>query len=221
MAAAIEVAFRKLPIAPAPNGVIPYEHLILGITRQLISMRPHPKIEPMVDMQLPPGTQYSKIWRLKFGRRKVTGTATTKKQLDDLGKMAEALVLAIDGLSQTAVDALNFQEAALMQLKTGARILWASAMTSEVPELPDNTGKGAPSKEQERKIAWCVAWHYHFLTGSNPTVPDKDGKPYGMFLELLQSIYSALDVKASAAAQGRSVDVGWHSRTAPFDPPPA
>jgi hypothetical protein len=210
MAADIEAAFRKLPIAPTPSGAIPYENVIPNIPRQLILMRPVSTANPVVDDNLPPTLRDSKIWHSTAGRPKVTGAATAKKQLDSLGKRAEALVLAIEELSQTALDALNYHEAALMQLKTSARLLWASSMTSEIPELPKNTGKGAPLKEQERKIAWCVAWHYFLLTGKKPTIPDKDGIPYGIFLELLQSIYAALDVKASAAAQGRAVEENWH-----------
>jgi hypothetical protein len=38
--AELEAAFRKLPIAPADDGRIPYERLIPGIGRQLALMRP-------------------------------------------------------------------------------------------------------------------------------------------------------------------------------------
>ena len=214
MAAEIEAAFRKLPIAPTPSGAISYETLIPGIPRQLILMLPHPKIEPIVDEQLSPKIRDSKLWRLKFGRRKVAGTATANKELAELGKRAEALVLAINGLSQTAVEALGLPEAALNKLKASASLLWIGATKANVHELPDNTAKGAPPKVQERRIAWCVAWHYHFLTGLNPTVPDKNGRPYGPFFELLQAIYEALEVTASAAAQGRLVEEIWHCRTA-------
>ena len=38
--AELEAAFRKLPIAPADDGRIPYEWAILGIGRQLALMKP-------------------------------------------------------------------------------------------------------------------------------------------------------------------------------------
>ena len=38
--AELEAAFRKLPIAPADDGRIPYECLIPGIGRQLALMKP-------------------------------------------------------------------------------------------------------------------------------------------------------------------------------------
>lgn len=190
--AALEDAFRKLPIrrGKATAG-IPYEALISGLGRHLMLMRPNPGGHPP----------------------KVVSVGTATKELRNLAAKAGALIETLDDLSRTAVDALNYRQDALMSLKTQLQILRGSATSVEIPEAPENTGRGAPKKFQPRKIAEVVAQHYFGLTGKVPTrnVDSDQGNSYGQFVELLKTVYDILGVDASADSQTRAVVKAWPS----------
>jgi hypothetical protein len=77
---------------------------------------------------------------------------------------------------------------------------------------------GAPTKDQPRKIARVVAQHYFRLTGRKPTVPKKDGKACGPFLDLLSAVFRTLDLggKVSALSQAEMVARDWPNILASF-----
>jgi len=131
--------------------------------------------------------------------------ATVKKSLQKAATHAARTVEALDSLPPDAVTALNLRPAAFRQLKLMLRILPILAKSAEAGTRPRATTKAQP-----RKIAWRVAEHYCALTGrSKPTVPSKDGVPYGPFFDLLTTVFKILGVKASAESQGRAVQRDW------------
>jgi hypothetical protein len=174
---ALEAAFRNLQIKQFEKATgIPYKFLIPGMGRELMLMSPIPRPK----------------------------TIGAKKALDNLTQSTGLIIKVLDSLPQTVLDALNFQPAALRELKTKLRILHVVAKQADV-----NARSGAPKKAQPSKIALVVARHYYGLTGKKPTVPKKDGIAYGPFLELLKAVYGILDIKASAASQAEKISRNW------------
>jgi len=57
------------------------------------------------------------------------------------------------------------------------------------------------------EIARTVAAHYEALTGDNPTVRvmPANNKAYGPFLKLLEQVYWAIGIEASAESQAKQV----------------
>jgi hypothetical protein len=138
--------------------------------------------------------------------------APDKKGLLDLAQSTGRTIKVLERLSENALTALNYRRPALASLKTNLRILHVAAKTAEV-----KARRGAPKKIQPRKITEVVAQHYYGLTGKKPTVPSKDGKAYGPFLELLGDIFKILGVKGvSAESQARELVKGWKSVVAKF-----
>jgi hypothetical protein len=101
----LEDAFRKLRIrrGAAAQG-IPYELLIPGIARQLMLMAPNPR-----SKALPP-----------------------KKALRSLTRSVGQTIEALDRFPESALDALNYKQAALRKLVTNLRILHFAVKTAEV-----------------------------------------------------------------------------------------
>jgi len=184
---ALANAFRSLKIQrPRKATGIPYESLVPDIGRQLMLMTP-----------VPPGPK----------------TVAGKKSLHDLVQSTGRTIQVLDRLPQSVLDALNYRQAALSELKTKLRILHAAAEAADV-----KTRHGAPQKAQPRKTARVVAQHYYALTGRKPTVPKKDGKAYGPFLELLRTVFEILGInkKASALSQAEEISRDWKSVVAEF-----
>jgi hypothetical protein len=179
---ALETAFRKLQLPRSIEGVkgIPYETLIPGIPRQLMLMAP---------------------WQC---RRNILSPKQALRQLDDT---SARLVDLMDRLPPIVVEALNFRQRALSDLKTKLRILNCAAKSTKVPP-----SRGAPRKIQARKVAVAVAQHYYGLTSKKPTVPkDKNERPYGPFLNLMTAVFEILEVNASALSQAEYVTRNWRS----------
>lgn len=177
--AALEAAFRKLPIKKGKAAGIPYESLIPGIARQLMLMVP--------------------ILRPKV--------ASEKRGLRNLAQSTGRTVKALDDLSSAALAALNYQPAALRELKTKLRILHAATETVEF-----TARNGQPKKIQPKKIARIVAQHYYRLTGRKPALtndPYNGGKTKGQFVELLQAVFEILGIKASALSQAKLANQEW------------
>jgi hypothetical protein len=184
--AALEDAFRKLSIRRGKARIgIPYESVLPGIPRQLMLMAP--------------------ISRPK--------AKSSKKGLCNLEQLTARTVKVLDGLSQDALDSLNYRQTALTELKTKLRMLHVAAKAVDF-----KARLGQPKKVQPRKIACVVAQHYFSLTGERPTVRVKDGeKAYGPFLGLLRSVFDILGVNnASAESQARAVIKDWKAVAAKF-----
>jgi hypothetical protein len=134
--------------------------------------------------------------------------ATVKKGLQKVATHAARTVEALDSLPPEVIAALNLRPATFRQLKLMLRILPILAKSAEV-----GPRRRATTKVHPRKIAWRVAEHYCALTGKRkPTVPDKNGVPYGPFLELLTDVFRILEVRASAASQGNAIEREWEGR---------
>ncbi len=132
-------------------------------------------------------------------------SAAAEKGLQKVAAHAGHTVEALDSLSEDALQALNLGPAAIRRLRTTLRILKIAAKSAEIRPSPR-----VATKVQPRKIARRVGEHYCALTGKlRPTVPDRNGVPYGPFLELLIEVFRILGVNASAASQGRAVSKSW------------
>jgi hypothetical protein len=163
-----------------PAG-IPYTFVIPGIGRQLMLMSPNSP------------------------RKHIPGG----KALRELAKSTGRTIEVLDGLSQSAIDALSFRQLELRKLMTNLRILHVSA--EEAAKAGVNFRDGAPKKTQAQRIAIVVAQHYCGLTGKIPTLSKKEGKVYGPFFHLLKDVYEVLGVKASAESQASDVIRNWKS----------
>ena len=174
--AALEKAFRDLPIWRGTATGIPYEILIPDIPRQLMLMLPNsPNSRPKA--------------------------AGTKKGLQRLARSTRSTIKALDGLSQTALDSLNYKPAALRKLTTNLRILHAAAEMAAKKKAEVKGRAGRPEQvqpSQAKKIARVVAQHYRGLTGKKPTAS-------GPFVKLLHDVYEILGIEASARSQAEAL----------------
>jgi hypothetical protein len=193
--AAIDAAFRKLPIKPPDK--LSSEMLIPGIARELALMR---------GAERPTEAGVAALKR----HAEAASSAATKKEIAALKKHAEGLIEAIDALHKPAIDALAYRLTGPAGLTTRLRILIAQASCAEVPD-DLRAKKGAGVKVQARRIANTTAEHYYRLTGNNPTVivnPDTN-KAYGPFLDLLKEIFDVLGITASAESQAAAAAAGF------------
>jgi hypothetical protein len=197
--AAIEAAFRKLPISrPGNADALSTEMSIPGIGRRLLLTKGN---EPPPNLQTEDIATVA-MWKEVAALRRHTeaaSSAATEKELAGVKKRAEALLTAIDALHKPAIDALNYRTGALIGprgLTTRLRILIAAAFHAEIPELPANAGRGRRVRDQPRRIADATAEHFYRLTGKMPTVrtPFSGGKPYGPFIELLTEVFAILGI---------------------------
>jgi hypothetical protein len=189
---ALEDAFRKLTIRRGnPADGIPYDALIPGLGRQLLLMRPSPGAR----------------------RQKVVFVRGARGELRRLAVKVGAVIKALEELSETSDEALNFRKGVLVNLTLQLSILEASANHAEVLRAPPNALRGAPIKTQPRKITQAVAQHYYCLTGRAPTrnVTWDAGNSRGAFVERLKTVYAILGVKASADSQAKAVAKEWRS----------
>jgi hypothetical protein len=205
--AALANAFRKLTIRRPTGTGIPCEFFIGDIGRQLMPMRPVPrrKLRFVLEVKRKKGApKLNEQW----DETPIIEDLPAKKApkaLHDLARSASRTLALLDGLSQPALDALNYQKDALRQLRIGLIVLYGAAIQAKVSPATK------PEKIQERKIARVVAQHYYDLTGKAPSVSTKDGKANGPFLDLLNAVYEILDVRASAESQARTVAREWKS----------
>ena len=163
--AALESVFRKLPIRLDSTM---YKCLIPGIPRQLLLMAP-------------------------ISRNSRSKVAGAKKGLQRLAQSTRSSINALEGLSQTALDALNYKSTAIRGLTTKLRVLHAAAELA----TKENAPPGRPaqiSPSQVKKIACAVAQHYRGLTGDEATAPKR-------LITLLGDVYKVLDIEANARGQ--------------------
>lgn len=186
--AALEIAFRGLPIRRATGVGISYEFLIPDISRQLMLMIPNPRV---------------RIARTGEDLRAVPlSILPTEDGLKRLAQSTGRTVKTLDGLSQTALDALNYKSAALRELTTKIRILQAAAEVAgdeiaKAKEAKVKAGRGRPPKVEPspaQKIARVVAQHYRGLTGDEAKAPTR-------LIRLLCEVYRILGIEARARSQ--------------------
>jgi len=189
MTAMLETALLKVvdnapASAPKANG-IPYRLTISGAARQLAKMRPRGGSHP---------------------HNEATTAKSTKAELEQVAKRAEALLSVVEALHKPAIDALGFREpwpTGSVGMETQLRILAAMARNATVADPPPGTGLGAKVKAQPQAIARLAACHYLGLAGRMPTVAVRNNQAYGPFIEMLASIFDALAVNASVENQAR------------------
>lgn len=176
--AALEAAFRKLDIKTGHSVLegraIPYAVCIPLIARQILLLATSPK-----------------------PRHPTVSGNKARKELKKLAMVTRRCVAVLDGISQTALDALptRLEFFNLPDMTKKLRMLSASANAAEPPPVQAQRKKDLPAI-----IAQEVALHYCRLTGEKPTRrTDWDTKKaYGPFLNLLDNVYEILNVKAKA-----------------------
>jgi hypothetical protein len=177
--AALEVAFRRLPISRRETSAIPYEEVIPGIARQLMLMGGKPTPQ-----------------------RKKVSIQKAKRELERLARLSGATAEALRELSQTAIDLLSLKPEflSIREQASWLRLLSADAQSAASSCLPTEQ-RVRQKNPRPVEVARVVALHYFRLTGEKPRRRNTwDGKAYGPFLELLNAVYKVLGVKASADA---------------------
>jgi len=206
--AAIEAAFRKLPISRPDNPEkLSYECAIPGIGRELLLMKGN---EPPPNLKTADKTTNT-MWRGVAALRRHTEAASgaaTVKELAALKKHADALLDAIEALHKPAIDALNYRTGALIGpagLTTKLRVLNVAVSQATIPEPPANSGRGRRKMDQPFGIALAAAEHFYRLTDNMPgvTVLYADGKAGGQFVDLLKEVFAAVGINGSVEYYAR------------------
>lgn len=189
MEAMLEAALLKLtrdaPQEAPPADGIPYAHGIPNIVRQLMLMRPTGGSMPHSESAT---------------------VQSTKRELDLVVRRAKALLAAVEALHKPAIDALGYREGWTTGpggFETQLRTLVVMAQNAKPVGLQRGAGLGAKVKTQTQAIARVAACHYLGLVGRMPTVRVRDGQAYGPFVEMLDSVFQALGIEASAESQAR------------------
>lgn len=118
------------------------------------------------------------------------------KELHQLSRALEALA----NLSPAAQDMLS--------RKYPSFLIHANVLRAEI-----QIKRGQPEKVQKMEIARVVARYYYYRTGKNPAVGTQEGRAYGLFLQLLTTVYEILGIEGGCEAQARDVAQGWGSAT--------
>jgi hypothetical protein len=210
----LEDAFRKLLPNNGNSKAIPYETVIHGIARELLTMVP-PKI--LSDDELKTLTAAMRSLGISGeAPRGIQKKDAPKKSLVNLRNASARLVKVLDQLSPDVLDALTsdsedkgalkIERRALARLHSTLRILNLVANNTEV-----RGKRSAPEKIQPYKITKTVAVHYFCLTGKDPTVSrPEQKKPKWAFFNLLTTVYKILGVKASADGQEKKLKKEWN-----------
>lgn len=127
-----------------------------------------------------------------------------KKALAELRKTSDGLLAVLDLLPPEAAAALDMSQKTLPDLRLKLRVLSEEAKAARIVRKA-----GPPEKVQATKIARAVAVHYYHFMGRNPSVPKREGKAYGPYLNLLSKIFKILELKASAESQAEKVVRNW------------
>jgi hypothetical protein len=201
--AALEEAFRGLPINRAMPGAGKYEILIPAFAHQLVMMArgSRPRLSAKEEKRLrnlPPvvatGSLSQTDWEMLSRRPR---PPATKEGLRSLEHSIDRTIEALDNLSPPALDALKetMPDPFFYRLRLNLIILRATAKTLRFTiDIKD----GAPEKIQKSKIARTVGFLYYNLTGRKPT---ESNKP---FVSLLGTVYDVLGFQPTTGTiQGR------------------
>jgi hypothetical protein len=131
-------------------------------------------------------------------------TLTPKKAQTELLKATSRLFKVLDLTPAETLKSLDFPNNALRQLRMGLVMFHRAALIHKA-----KSKLGAPTKSRPAEIAAVVSQHYYGITGKKPTVPRRENKAYGPFLELLKTVFEILDVSASAEAQANAISRQW------------
>ena len=72
-------------------------------------------------------------------------------------------------------------------------------------KLPAPARKGRPQVNKATNVAFEALIAFEVVTGRRATVPTKDGKPYGAFLDFVALVFTELGIKASPYGRARAV----------------
>ena len=229
-AAKIAAAFRKLEFEDDRSGVISQSFFLEFYSEELARMRPRIKERSVsikmrccnLDEDHEKEFVRDASFYAAYNPKLQVSRATAEKQIENVARLADKLNEAINRLSRTAELSLcgGNPYQLISDVKLNLCDLWDATISADFSNVPDNSGMGAPPKNDARQVAWLVALFYYRLTGKNPTVSADEGTSYGPFLGLLEEIYSILDYPASADAQGRAVASEWKEHGV-GDMPPA
>jgi hypothetical protein len=175
---AIEAAFRRLPLL---EGI---EIHVQSAISALSNVDTHG-----------PGTAPNKFRPLGRGR--------TQKELLKLAKLADELANHIDELHETTIVALA--DAHVLSFRLGLpdqlRKIAVGARSTSVPTDPESVPGGRPENKRAHAIGHMLTCYFFMVTGQPPTLRidaySDDSTPAGPFMDLVNDVISALEVKVS------------------------
>jgi hypothetical protein len=197
---AIEAAFRKLPIRRGPGPGISYEFFIPDIARSLMMMRRfdgQKKVRVEFPAISPDDTPKKRD--VVIGIAPPAGGREWKK----LARYSKAQVELLDSYD---FGDLNFQPHALKRLRFLLGMLECNALEGAKCAPLSNGRDGRPPKAAAAAVTARVAVEFRRLTGktiavTKPTDTSRINRRSGAGVTLLQSVFDALGIKASAAVQ--------------------
>lgn len=189
--AELEAAFRKLRFAPPAGAGIPYEATMAAFVRGLALLggpeRPAPP------------------------HKQPASKRASAAELAAIARHAAALLHAIETAHAPACDALNVRDSSLRGpggLATQLRVLIVAATQADVSELP-HSGMGRKRRHLAGKVSELVAFHYHGLTGKEPTITTHESKARGPFFDLITAVFAALGLPDSPEVHARRAVEVW------------
>lgn len=181
---AIEAAFRRLPL----------------LTGKEDSLRMAVNMLANVDCS-GPGTPPPKF--------SAVGRNQTSKELQKLARLADALAECIDALHEPAILALA--DAGLevrLKLPSSLRDIAKRARQTDLDQLPAAPHGGKPTNNRAHAIADMLAYHYHALTGEEPS---RHFDPYSdndtsrsPFVTLVDEMFRAMGLHVNAEHVARA-----------------
>jgi hypothetical protein len=185
--AQLQEALLRLPLDPN-HSESNRDLLLPGIARQLALM---------VGNDQPPLST------------RAAASNTTKRELKDVQKHANALLKTLEGLHEPAITALSDIGPLWPQGKLTLllRVLIAAVDSAEIAETAPTAGRGRLPNLQATRIAEYLKQYFPLLTGKPATVSTRseDGKAYGPFLDAVTEIFRILRIDASPETYARQV----------------
>ena len=139
-------------------------------------------------------------------RANPTGTKQAERELLELRKRIKPLVLHIDKMHRTALDAMEAKGVRSGVVLANDLVRAAIAAWRGVKRLRSQPGvklTGRPGKKRAEAIATATAAIYERLTGRKATIVGKSGKALGPYLDFLKAVFDACGIDASPEAQAR------------------
>ena len=213
----IKAALQKLPIRPESKHQLGFWVDFVEVT-----VSPSPPVVASISHGSLTPHEY---------QQQVVHPEKAARQLQDIANLLRDLLVALEGFSPTADEALdayaldadvvrNLKKIKLLSATCEPYIRHAAKMEAEVARrFPKKTG-GRHRDYASLEVAEAVGFAFHDLTGTLPTVTTTvDGRASGPFLALVAAVFSAAEIKASPETFARKAvkSVPPKIRENPFD----
>lgn len=179
----IESALEKLPIQDGDNA-IPYSQAIPGIARQVMTMR------------MPS----------KMGSMRKTAASDLDRVVKDAARLARLIKAQFpeerERLSNPRfpVTALLSPAAAMEMMQLCSSLEHFVATARRDRKSLEKIPRGRAHMRETLEIGCYLYQEFERLTGKRPTRTVRNGKSSGQFQTLIETVFSALQIKASAEA---------------------